>query len=260
MQVLKTFVVNVVAVVQRLWQSGKVGKSVVIIVGLAFLGALMPSTPKQNQSSGITVSGSSTKATPVTIAQTQPTASPKATRTPKPTQPPTPTTTPAPSTTPQPTATPRPSVQLASAVNLRSGPNGAFDKVTTLNPNDTIELYEQVEFQGERWYKIRSGTQVGWVSSSVVTVDSALVAALPKNTERFTLPTPLPPPTEPPFVPSSAGAAPIDAYNCPAGYPIKANQSGRSHSPRSNVYSRTTPVWCYANFVDAEAAGYRAYK
>lgn len=60
-----------------------------------------------------------------------------------------------------------------------------------------------------------------------------------------------------------AGASwvlPVDG-ECPAGYPIKANDdSGIYHSPGGRSYERTVAERCYATTDDAERDGYRAAK
>ncbi len=54
--------------------------------------------------------------------------------------------------------------------------------------------------------------------------------------------------------------APADG-NCPAGYPIKANDnSGIYHRPGGRFYDRTIPERCYATPEHAEADGYRGAK
>lgn len=54
--------------------------------------------------------------------------------------------------------------------------------------------------------------------------------------------------------------APADG-NCPAGYPVKANDnSGIYHRQGGRFYDRTIPERCYATPEDAEADGYRAAK
>lgn len=76
------------------------------------------------------------------------------------------------------------------------------------------------------------------------------------------------PPTGAAGVASEAGAAgaaprwvtPVDG-ECPAGYPIKANDnSGIFHVPGGRFYERTIPERCYADAEAAEADGYRAAK
>ncbi len=53
------------------------------------------------------------------------------------------------------------------------------------------------------------------------------------------------------------GVSPASRWNCPAGYPIKGNQSGIYHVPGGAYYSRTTPERCFATEGDAQRAGYR---
>jgi hypothetical protein len=53
---------------------------------------------------------------------------------------------------------------------------------------------------------------------------------------------------------------PVDD-DCPAGYPIKANESSRIfHVPGGRFYARTIPERCYSNADDATADGYRPAK
>ncbi|WP_019147053.1 sunset domain-containing protein [Timonella senegalensis] len=49
-------------------------------------------------------------------------------------------------------------------------------------------------------------------------------------------------------------------YNCPAGYPVKGNQSGIYHVKGGAYYSRTKPEQCFTTAAAAKAAGYRASK
>lgn len=49
-------------------------------------------------------------------------------------------------------------------------------------------------------------------------------------------------------------------YNCPAGYPVKGNQSGIYHVKGGAFYSRTKPEQCFTTAAAARAAGYRASK
>lgn len=49
-------------------------------------------------------------------------------------------------------------------------------------------------------------------------------------------------------------------YNCPAGYPVKGNQSGIYHVKGGAFYSRTKPEQCFTSAAAAKAAGYRASK
>ena len=54
--------------------------------------------------------------------------------------------------------------------------------------------------------------------------------------------------------------APIDG-ECPAGYPIKANDSSHIfHVPGGRFYARTIPERCYADPANAERDGYRRAK
>jgi hypothetical protein len=55
-------------------------------------------------------------------------------------------------------------------------------------------------------------------------------------------------------------APPIEGQ-CPAGFPVKANDNSRIfHVPGGRFYERTVPERCYANASDAEADGYRPAK
>lgn len=56
-----------------------------------------------------------------------------------------------------------------------------------------------------------------------------------------------------------AWVAPADG-ECPAGYPVKAVQSGLFHVPGGRFYARTTPERCYADAAAAIADGYRQSK
>lgn len=50
-------------------------------------------------------------------------------------------------------------------------------------------------------------------------------------------------------------------YDCPAGYPVKGNDSSMIyHVPRGSFYSRTKPEECFSSESAARAAGYRASK
>lgn len=60
--------------------------------------------------------------------------------------------------------------------------------------------------------------------------------------------------------PATRWVAPADG-ECPAGYPVKANDSsGIFHVPGGRFYGRTIPERCYANAQDAIADGYRPAK
>ncbi len=60
--------------------------------------------------------------------------------------------------------------------------------------------------------------------------------------------------------PTSRWVAPNDG-DCPAGYPIKVNESsGIFHVPGGRFYARTAADRCYANADDAIADGYRPAK
>lgn len=53
--------------------------------------------------------------------------------------------------------------------------------------------------------------------------------------------------------------------NCPAGYPVKGNQTGSNKEWKYHVrggayYNRTVPEQCFKNTSDARKAGYRASK
>lgn len=52
---------------------------------------------------------------------------------------------------------------------------------------------------------------------------------------------------------ASGGVPPATKYDCPPGYPVKANQSGIYHVPGGAYYDETTPVRCYATPQDAVA-------
>ena len=60
--------------------------------------------------------------------------------------------------------------------------------------------------------------------------------------------------------PAAPWVAPVGA-DCPAGYPIKVNESsGIYHVPGGRFYARTAADRCYANADDATADGYRPAK
>ena len=60
--------------------------------------------------------------------------------------------------------------------------------------------------------------------------------------------------------PAARWVAPLGA-DCPAGYPIKVNESsGIYHLPGGRFYDRTAADRCYANADDATADGYRPAK
>lgn len=53
--------------------------------------------------------------------------------------------------------------------------------------------------------------------------------------------------------------------NCPAGFPVKGNQTGSNkewkyHVRGGQFYDRTVPEQCFKNASDASKAGYRASK
>jgi hypothetical protein len=73
-------------------------------------------------------------------------------------------------------------------------------------------------------------------------------------------------PASGPSVPDLRAPKPplADGWNCPAGYPIKGNQSSSGewiyHVPGGEFYDRTNPEECFATQQDARDAGYRASK
>ena len=77
-------------------------------------------------------------------------------------------------------------------------------------------------------------------------------------------PPPSPSPTTAPVAPTpkapaTSGWVPGSGYACPAGYPIKGNDSSMiAHTPSSRTYGKTKPEKCFATMSDANAAGYRA--
>ncbi len=72
--------------------------------------------------------------------------------------------------------------------------------------------------------------------------------------------TPTTTPPAPAAPPPPRWLPPVDG-DCPAGYPVKVNESsGIIHVPGGRFYARTIPERCYANAEDAEADGYRRAK
>jgi SH3 domain-containing protein len=112
--------------------------------------------------------------TPVVIIQTAPpmTAPPLL----PPTQP-----TIAPTATVAPTALPQ--VRVDRAVNLRRGPSTEFAIIRTLPVDTLVELQSRRDDHGDRWYEVRAGDDVGWVSGAIVQVEAAQAAALPATGE-----------------------------------------------------------------------------
>jgi hypothetical protein len=55
-----------------------------------------------------------------------------------------------------------------------------------------------------------------------------------------------------------SSTAPVSKWDCPSWAPIKGNQSGIYHTPRSRWYEVTTPEECFRTESAARAAGYRA--
>lgn len=73
-------------------------------------------------------------------------------------------------------------------INLRSGPGTDYSVVRKLPVDTSVEL---IAFRGvgeERWYKVQVGDTEGWISATVIDVDSAVADALPVNRETLALP------------------------------------------------------------------------
>jgi hypothetical protein len=70
-----------------------------------------------------------------------------------------------------------------------------------------------------------------------------------------------PPVYSPPTQATFQGPVSGSGYDCPAGYPVKANSnSGLYHQPWQQYYAVTNARNCYASAAAAEADGYRASK
>jgi hypothetical protein len=112
--------------------------------------------------------------TPVVIIQTAPPM------TVPPLQPPAQPTT-APTATVAPTALPH--VRVDRAVNLRRGPSTDFAIIRTLPVDTLVELQSRRDNQGDRWYEVRAGDDIGWVSGAIVQIEAGQAAALPSSGE-----------------------------------------------------------------------------
>lgn len=195
------------ALIGRIWKSGRWGKIGVSVVGMTLLGAMMPANPKAAPSSQAS-SGWATSVPARQIAAVQSASDDGVVvrATPRPTNVPAPpkaTATPRPTNVP-PTATPNRTLALGVAVNVRTGPNAAFDKVTTLNGNEMVTVVKMTRFRDVAWYQIQTNDQTGWVSSEVVLLDGGLIASLPVSVASFVLPTAVPEPTAKPAPPAAA--------------------------------------------------------
>lgn len=198
--------------IAALWKSGRFGKGFLIVSGLGLMGlAIAPSnnTPQQfvSQSSTRSVAHIETTATPRVLTKANPTKVLRPTATPESDATPRPTNTPLPSVTP----TPNRNVVLAKTVNMRLGPNTAFETVEALPSGTMIVFQSFIDFEGERWFEIKTAGKSGWVSSAVVPVDDVFVNSLPLSHKQFKLPKPTPTPTiEPTAVP--VAPAPVPQY------------------------------------------------
>jgi uncharacterized protein YraI len=79
--------------------------------------------------------------------------------------------------------TPLPQVRVDRAVNLRSGPSTDFAIIRTLPVDTLVELQSRRGDNGDRWYEVRAGDDIGWVSGAIVQVEAAQAAALPSSGE-----------------------------------------------------------------------------
>ncbi|HET9222094.1 MAG TPA: SH3 domain-containing protein [Roseiflexaceae bacterium] len=86
-----------------------------------------------------------------------------------------------PTATVAPTALPQ--LRVDRAVNLRSGPSTAFAIIRTLPVDTLVELQSRRDSNGDRWYEVRAGDDIGWVSGAIVQVEAAQAAALPASGE-----------------------------------------------------------------------------
>lgn len=110
--------------------------------------------------------------------------SPSSARTRQPTQADKPTT--RPKQTPEPTAKPtaKPTPQplegtLKTTANFRSGPSTDSDILAKLKEGSSIQLFSKLTVEDALWYRAYSAEQEGWVSGSVLNVDSETVDKVP---------------------------------------------------------------------------------
>jgi hypothetical protein len=139
-------------------------------------------------------------------------------------------------TNPPPSVTPPavPHLSIARAVNLRSGPGTTFAVIRPLAAKTELDLLAVMGDGNGRWYKVRSGDDIGWVSGTVVAVDDAVAAALPTE-ESFAA---VAAPTEPPAAPTAAPAA---APSARAAIVIVKEPGTVSAGRRASVTIRTAP-------------------
>ena len=103
-------------------------------------------------------------------------------------------------TTAQPTATyvptalaAAPQAELTRTINLRRGPGTSYPIIRAVARKTVVELLAVREENGERWYRVRVGSDEGWMSATVLPVDDAVAAGLPFDIQAIA-----PPPTPKP--------------------------------------------------------------
>ena len=120
-----------------------------------------------------------------------------------------------------PTAAPRPQARALRPSNLREGPGTAFAIARELPKGATVELLSYHDEGNTRWYEVQVENAQGWMSSTVLDVDSEGALALSENTDTFTLPptaTPKPKPAAPAPKPAALAPKPA-AQSCDPSYP-----------------------------------------
>ncbi|MEY2554685.1 MAG: hypothetical protein QOC57_2545 [Ilumatobacteraceae bacterium] len=114
------------------------------------------------------------------------------------------------------------------------------------------------------WLGLLAG--VGLAVSRIVTRRQSLAGGAPSSTPTAAT-RPTSPASGPPTAATPRATAPSERWvasvsgECPAGYPIKANDKSRIfHVPGGRFYDRTVAERCYATQDDAVADGYRPAK
>lgn len=106
---------------------------------------------------------------------------------------PTPTEAPTATATATVTATPLPQSTVRMEANMRQGPSVRYGIVRVVAVKTRVELLAVREEAGQRWYHVRAGSDDGWMSASVLSVEKAIAAAVPVDTQAHA-----PPPTQTP--------------------------------------------------------------
>ena len=81
-----------------------------------------------------------------------------------------------------------PQTQVTRTANLRQGPGTSYPVIRTVTSKTTIDLISVREENGQRWYRVRAGSDEGWLSGTVLSVDKDVAAALPVDIQAMAPP------------------------------------------------------------------------